>query len=42
MPFVLDATGYTSQSRPELVQGYKECILTPNVAEFGRLAKSKG
>ncbi len=43
MPFVLDADGlYLAQSRPELVQGYKECILTPNVVEFGRLAKSKG
>ncbi|KAI9874626.1 MAG: hypothetical protein M1830_009541 [Pleopsidium flavum] len=43
MPFVLDADGlYLAQTRPELVQGYKECILTPNVVEFGRLAKSKG
>lgn len=40
--FVLDADGlYLAQSRPELVHGYKECILTPNVVEFGRLAKSK-
>ncbi|EME88919.1 uncharacterized protein MYCFIDRAFT_27723 [Pseudocercospora fijiensis CIRAD86] len=40
--FVLDADGlYLAQTRPELVQGYKECILTPNVVEFGRLAKSK-
>lgn len=43
MPFVLDADGlYLAQTRPELVQDYKECILTPNVVEFGRLAKSKG
>ena len=43
MPFVLDADGlYLAQTQPELVQGYKECILTPNVVEFGRLAKSKG
>ncbi|KAI9746046.1 MAG: hypothetical protein M1818_000727 [Claussenomyces sp. TS43310] len=43
MPFVLDADGlYLAQTRPELVQGYKECILTPNVVEFGRLCKSKG
>lgn len=43
MPFVLDADGlFLAQSRPELVQGYKECILTPNVVEFGRLCKSKG
>nr|OQO16753.1 ATP-dependent (S)-NAD(P)H-hydrate dehydratase [Rachicladosporium sp. CCFEE 5018] len=41
--FVLDADGlYLAQTRPELVDGYKECILTPNVVEFGRLAKSKG
>jgi ATP-dependent NAD(P)H-hydrate dehydratase len=43
MPFVLDADGLNlAQTRPELVQGYKECILTPNVVEFGRLCKSKG
>lgn len=43
IPFVLDADGlYIAQTRPELIQGYKECILTPNVVEFGRLAKSKG
>lgn len=42
MPFVLDADGLSlAQTRPELVQGYKECILTPNVVEFGRLCKSK-
>lgn len=43
IPFVLDADGlYLAQTRPELVQGCEECILTPNVVEFGRLAKSKG
>jgi ATP-dependent NAD(P)H-hydrate dehydratase len=43
IPFVLDADGlYLAQTRPELVQGYRECILTPNVVEFGRLCKSKG
>jgi ATP-dependent NAD(P)H-hydrate dehydratase len=43
VPFVLDADGLALvQSRPELVQGYKECVLTPNVVEFGRLCKSKG
>ncbi|KAH6724982.1 Ribokinase-like protein [Leptodontidium sp. MPI-SDFR-AT-0119] len=43
MPFVLDADGLNlAQTRPELVQGYRECILTPNVVEFGRLCKSKG
>ena len=40
--FVLDADGlFLAQTRPELVNGYKECILTPNVVEFGRLAKSQ-
>ena len=43
MPFVLDADGlYLAQTRPELVKGYQECILTPNVVEFGRLAKAVG
>ncbi|KAI9681147.1 MAG: hypothetical protein M1817_002429 [Caeruleum heppii] len=43
IPFVLDADGlHLAQTRPELVQGYPLCILTPNVVEFGRLAKSKG
>ncbi|KAF9736021.1 hypothetical protein PMIN06_002560 [Paraphaeosphaeria minitans] len=43
IPFVLDADGlYLAQTQPELVQGYTECILTPNVVEFGRLAKAKG
>lgn len=40
--FVLDADGlYLAQTRPELVDGYQDCILTPNVVEFGRLAKAK-
>ena len=40
--FVLDADGlFLAQTRPELVHGYKECILTPNVVEFGRLAKAQ-
>lgn len=43
IPFVLDADGlYLAQTRPDLVQGYEDCILTPNVVEFGRLAKVKG
>ncbi|KAF2152970.1 YjeF domain-containing protein [Myriangium duriaei CBS 260.36] len=42
IPFVLDADGlYLAQTRPDLVQGYEDCILTPNVVEFGRLAKAK-
>lgn len=40
--FVLDADGlYLAQTQPDLVKGYKECILTPNVVEFGRLAKAQ-
>lgn len=43
IPFVLDADGLMlATQRPELVKGYKECILTPNVVEFGRLAKAMG
>ncbi|KAI9740565.1 MAG: hypothetical protein M1834_005146 [Cirrosporium novae-zelandiae] len=43
MPFVLDADGlYLVQTRPELVRGYDQCILTPNVVEFGRLARACG
>ncbi|KAL9008535.1 MAG: hypothetical protein Q9173_006347 [Seirophora scorigena] len=43
LPLVLDADAlWLVQQRPELVQGYKECVLTPNVVEFGRLAQSVG
>ncbi|KAL8823344.1 MAG: hypothetical protein Q9191_005940 [Dirinaria sp. TL-2023a] len=41
MPLVLDADAlWLVQQRPELVRGYKECVLTPNVVEFARLAKA--
>ena len=41
LPFILDADGLNlAQTQPELVHGYSECILTPNVVEFARLAKS--
>ena len=40
---VLDADAIMLvQEDPELVMGYEECILTPNVVEFGRLAKALG
>ncbi|KAJ5776915.1 YjeF C-terminal domain carbohydrate kinase-like protein [Penicillium odoratum] len=43
IPFVLDADGLLIVTEdPSLVKGYKECILTPNVVEFGRLAKALG
>lgn len=42
VPFVLDADGLgLVQSNPDLLQGCKECILTPNVVEFARLCKAK-
>lgn len=43
MPVVLDADGLQlATARPELVRGWTECVLTPNVVEFERLAKSVG
>ena len=43
VPMVLDADALLLvQKRPELVKGYRECILTPNVVEFGRLAAAFG
>ncbi|PLB34968.1 ATP-dependent (S)-NAD(P)H-hydrate dehydratase [Aspergillus candidus] len=43
IPFVLDADGLLLVSEdPNLVLGYKECILTPNVNEFSRLAQALG
>jgi len=43
IPMVLDADALMIvQDNQELIQGYKECILTPNVVEFGRLAKAFG
>ena len=43
IPFVLDADGLMlATQRPELVRGCTECILTPNVVEFGRLAEAMG
>ncbi|KAF2674091.1 YjeF domain-containing protein [Microthyrium microscopicum] len=43
LPVVLDADGLLlAQNRPELVTGWREVVLTPNVVEFGRLCKAKG
>lgn len=43
IPFVLDADGLLLVTEnPSLVKDYKECILTPNVVEFGCLAKALG
>lgn len=43
MPIVLDADGlYLVQNRIELINGYKNAVLTPNVMEFKRLQKVFG
>ncbi|WEW58485.1 ADP-dependent NAD(P)H-hydrate dehydratase [Emydomyces testavorans] len=43
IPLVLDADALLLvQHQPELVRGYEECILTPNVVEFARLARAIG
>ena len=43
VPLVVDADGlWLLQEQPDLVRGYKECVLTPNVMEFKRLAKGVG
>lgn len=41
LPMVLDADClWLIQEQPDLIRGYKDCILTPNVVEFARLAKA--
>ena len=41
IPLVLDADClWLIQEQPALVKGYNNCILTPNVVEFARLAKA--
>ncbi|KAK9171627.1 Carbohydrate kinase family protein [Cryptosporidium meleagridis] len=41
IPIVVDADGlYVIAQQPELISGYKHCILTPNLVEFFRLEKS--
>lgn len=43
IPIVLDADALLLvQQKPDLIKGYPECILTPNVVEFARLAKALG
>jgi ATP-dependent NAD(P)H-hydrate dehydratase len=43
IPLVLDADAlWLIQTDPSIIKGYAECILTPNVVEFSRLAKSVG
>jgi len=41
VPMVLDADClWLIQENPDLIKGFKDCILTPNVVEFARLAKA--
>ena len=41
VPMVLDADClWLIQQQPDLIKGYKDCILTPNVVEFARLANA--
>jgi hypothetical protein len=43
LPLIIDGSGLNFiANRLQLVQGYSNCILTPNIAEFGRLAKAAG
>lgn len=43
LSLVLDADAlFTIQNNPDLIRGYKDCVLTPNVVEFSRLAKALG
>jgi len=43
LSMVLDADGLLFvQNNPDVVEGYKYAILTPNVMEFARLCKTKG
>jgi ATP-dependent NAD(P)H-hydrate dehydratase len=43
LPIIIDGSGlnFVAQT-PEIVRGYSSCLLTPNIAEFGRLAKAVG
>lgn len=43
LPLIIDGSGLNIIAKqPKLVQGYSNCILTPNIAEFGRLAQGAG
>jgi ATP-dependent NAD(P)H-hydrate dehydratase len=40
---LVDGSGLNIVAKqPELVQGYRRCVLTPNMAELGRLAEGVG
>jgi ATP-dependent NAD(P)H-hydrate dehydratase len=43
LPLIIDGSGLNFVAEtPEIVRGYSNCILTPNIAEFGRLAAAVG
>lgn len=43
MPIIVDADGlYLVQKNLDLIKGYTECVLTPNVVEFARLIEAAG
>lgn len=43
LPLIIDGSGLNFVAEtPAIVVGYSSCILTPNIAEFGRLAKAVG
>lgn len=43
MPIVIDADGlYLVQNNPDVIKGYKNAVLTPNVVEFKRLKSAVG
>lgn len=43
LPLIVDGSGINFiANEPGLLKGYSNCILTPNIAEFGRLAKGVG
>jgi NAD(P)H-hydrate repair Nnr-like enzyme with NAD(P)H-hydrate dehydratase domain len=43
LPLIIDGSGLNFIAEtPKLLHGYSNCILTPNIAEFGRLAKPVG
>jgi ATP-dependent NAD(P)H-hydrate dehydratase len=43
LPLIVDGSGINIvAAEPALVQGYSQCMLTPNLPEFGRLAAGVG
>jgi NAD(P)H-hydrate repair Nnr-like enzyme with NAD(P)H-hydrate dehydratase domain len=43
LPLIIDGSGLNFiATRLHLIKGYSNCILTPNIAELGRLAQGAG